>query len=62
MNTTPEQRVVRGCGFVVILTAILAAINVSANGLADWPARIFLGIFVVSTVCFIVFRFFAPKA
>lgn len=62
MNTTPEQRVVRGCGFVVVLTAILAAINLSANGLADWPARIFLGLFIVSIVMFLVFRFAAPKA
>lgn len=62
MNTTPEQRVLRGCGFVVVLSAILAAINVSANGLADWPARIFLGLFVVAVVLFAVFRFTAPKA
>lgn len=62
MNTTPEQRVLRGCGFVVVLTAILAAINVSANGLADWPARIFLGMFVAAMVMFVVFRFTSPKS
>ena len=62
MNTTPEQRVLRGCGFVVVLTAILSAINLSANGLADWPARIFTGMFVASLLFFIVFSVTKPKA
>lgn len=56
MQTTPEQRVKRGCGFIILLTAILAAINASANGINSIYTQIFLGIFVVAVIAWIGVR------
>jgi hypothetical protein len=56
METTPEQRVKRGCNFIILLTAILAAINASANGINSIYTQVFFGIFVLSIIAWIGVR------
>jgi hypothetical protein len=46
----------RGCNFIILLTAILAAINASANGINSIYTQIFLGIFVLAVIAWIGVR------
>jgi hypothetical protein len=46
----------RGCNFIILLTAILAAINASANGINSIYTQIFFGIFVLAVIAWIGVR------
>jgi Ca2+/Na+ antiporter len=53
MNTPsdqPEHRIKRGCNFIILLLAILSAINVSAAGINNLASQIFLGLFVFAVI------------
>lgn len=50
----PEQRIKRGCNFIILLLAILAAINVSAAGINNLASQIFLGLLAFAVVVRIV--------
>ena len=46
----PEQRVKRGCNFIILLLAILGGINLSAAGIQNTATQIFLGLLVFAVV------------
>lgn len=48
---SPEQRVRRGCNFIIVLFAVLTAINaLSAGGFNSLAVQILAGLFVVSVI------------
>lgn len=54
-NGTPEQRVRRGCNFIIGLFAVLTAINaLSVGGFNSLAVQILAGLFVVSVVVRII--------
>ena len=65
MNTPadqPEQRIKRGCNFIILLLAILSAINVSAAGVNNLASQIFLGLFVFAVIVRIAVATEKPKS